>query len=157
MGEDSGDTATSRRQRWIYSSHRIMNNLGNELFSSMVEFALNVASVVLIIGAYNIVRFSGSGYAISLAVMSVTFCMISCSLKFAIVLAVSCDTNSSACCTKGVNSLTNRNIENIKFWKAQTSIKIRVGEHFALQTKSYVLELFGLIILDNVISLLVTF
>jgi len=157
MGVEPSNKRRAHQHRWIYSSLQVMNIFATITCSGIVEYSLHVVSVVLIIDIYMIIRFASISYVIVLAINISAFIIVSCALKFVLILAVSCRLNSAACCVKGKTSQTNRDILNLKFWKAQRPLSIRVGEHFTLDSKNYVLHVIGRIILENVIELLVTF
>lgn len=85
--------------------------------------------------------------------------MATFSLKSALTIAVSCHTSSKECRYVGytsISSTSNREYDK-RFWKSRQLISMRVGTTSKLETRTYVVRLFGELIPNNLVNLLLTF
>ena len=152
--ETANNVGRMRRHELIYTSHQVMNKIANDVFSGSVMFALYLDMVVLIIATFIVIKLSYRNY-LTLVIGTCAIIPIHVfAVKHALSFAASCYTNSEPCYTIG---RAGRRKESALFWKSRKPISIMVGDAFALETRTYVLVVFGDIILQNVISLLVTF
>jgi len=143
--------------RHIYTSHQVLNKLANDIFADIVEFTLWVSCVMLIIWIYMFFRFSSKSYAVIIPLIACCIIVTWVSLHSALTLAVSCSTNSREYFTHRKCPGKRRVKYDTLFWKSRKSTTIRFGHYFSLETKNFVLQVFGEIILQNVLSLLVTY
>jgi len=154
--ENERDKETRAKHELIYSAHQVCNKFCNDVFANVVEFALYVSTIFLTFIGYSMIRFYKDGYTI-IPIMLLMGGITTFSLVSALILAASCHANSEGCChvykTFG-KSL--RKVDKI-FWKSRKPTSVSVGKHFKLHSKSYVLEVFGNIVLQNLIDLLVMF
>jgi len=141
----------------IYTHHQALNKIGNDVFASIVEFALSVLSVVIIFWGYILFRFASDNYTIILPFILGFLVAVCFSLLAALTLAVSCSSKSQHYCKLQQNPVHGNTKYDTRFWRSRKPITIRVGEQFSLETKDFVLQVFGNIILQNVTTLLVTF
>jgi len=97
-------------------------------------------------------------YAIMILISLVGSTILAYSLKVAMTLAISCHDNSTTCRELALEQILPQNqLLNTLFWKAQRPVTIRVGSQFILDSNEYIVTIFGTIILNNVIDLLMTF
>jgi len=142
------------RTHSIYASHQILSSFTNTVLADIAEFALYSATALFIVGTYSLIRIK---MPVILLFGTAAFIIISISLKSALELAVTSFQQSEACRRVG-KSIWNRDRKyNVRFWKSRLPLSIPIGYHFKLETKQYILHLFGCIIFENIISLLLTF
>lgn len=139
-----------------YASHQVLNKIANDVFKWVVEFALYAGCVVLIISSYALLTVTKNA---SYASLSIIFCSCSISafvsIKYSLELAISChicsDSFRKHCKT------VDKSKYGKCFWNGRQPLTIHVGDHFRLETMQYILVVFGNIVLENLISLLIAF
>ena len=148
----------------VYMCHQVINKHANSIFSDVVELAMYLADLVLIAFLFCIFKFAKNGsktYAGMLYAMLCACFIISFILKSTLKLAVSCHINSTNLCGAEIERIgkmnSNQRAYKLRFWKSRRAVTICVGQHFKLDTPSYVLTVFGDIVLQNVINLILTF
>jgi len=154
--KNKSDEDTRSKHQLIYSAHQVCNKFGNDVFADVVEFALYVSTIFLTFMIYSIVRFHKDGYTLVPILLLMTG-ITTFSLVSALFLAASCHVNSRACCE--AHKKFGRSLRKVDkmFWKSRKPTSVSVGKHFKLQSKTYVLVVFGNVVLTNVIDLLVMF
>jgi len=154
--EKERDPRSIRKHQLTYTAHQVFNKFANDVFAHLVEFALYVAATVLILAVYGVVRFYKNG-SVVLPLFLLFGAIICFSLISCLTLASSCHSTSNDCCQaqKKFGSLNGKHDD--MFWLSRKPTSIRVGHHFSLRSKTYVLEVFGDIVLKSVCDLLVTF
>jgi len=154
--ENERDQISIRKHQQTYTAHQVMNKLVNDVFANLVEFSNYIAAILLTLAVYVIVRFykSGSGVLPLFLIFAAILCF---SLVSNLVLAAACHSTSTDCIEvqKKYGSLNGK--YDKMFWISRKPTSIRVGDHFSLRSKTYVLEVFGITVLKTVIDLLVTF
>jgi len=157
MREDVNGTK-SRRNQMIYVAHQIANGFGNYLFSDLVQFGIYEAATLLICFIFGAFKFADATFAVLTVLFIVASIIVAFSLKAAMTLAISCHTNSKACRELGREELGTQNkLLNKLFWKSQRPLSIRVGSQFILDSNEYIATIFGTVVLQKVIDLLLTF
>jgi len=147
-----------RKHRMIYVTHQIANAFGNDLFSELVQFGLYAATTLLICFIFGAFKFTVGTFVVITAVSIVASIVLAISLKAAMTLAISCHTHSRLCCEWGLEQLgPQNNLLNKLFWKSQRPLSIRIGGQFILDSHEYIITIFGTIVLQKVIDLLLTF
>jgi len=139
-----------------YTQHQVMNKWANNIFSGIVEFVMYLSAFVLTLFLYGLFRLARNSYIIIQCIIVSLALIIFYFLKNSLLLAASCHIDSVECCTIGRWSIAGGKIEN-RHWRACKPTSVSVGSHFALKSKNYVLQVFGKIIFENVVNLLVTF
>jgi len=154
--ELSGEKGRNERDlcQRIYNAHQILNKQANYIFSGVVEFSIYTTAMLLIFCVYIFLRFTEHFLIQNIVCWIGITCF--CCLKYALKLATSCHINSEEAIGQGGRISQQKPIER-RFWKGRMPISIQVGEQFQLKTMNYVLNFFGIIIIDNVISLLLAF
>jgi len=143
--------------RSIYSCHQVFNIIANDVFSGIVEFALSTSCVLLIFGIYAFFKIATSSLKVLIPLILACLIVVFFALVCSLTLAVSCCLKSNEYCKFRQNPLRGTTKDDALFWKSRRHTTIRVGQHFSLETRDFVLRVFGDIILQNVVSLLVTF
>jgi len=147
-----------RGNQLAYVSQQVINASGNDLFSDLVQFGIYAAATLLICFIFAAFKFSDASFAILIMLLLVATTIVAYCLKAAMTLAISCHVNSIACRELALEQILPQNqLLNTLFWKAQRPITIRVGSQFMLDSNEYIVTIFGTIIFNKVIDLLMTF
>jgi len=150
------DVVNADKNRMTYVVHEVMNSFANDVFASAVAFALYATAAFLVAYLYAVFKFTMLSFVL-LESLLVTVCVFFALMyKAAMTLAVSCHTTSRDCCMRGLYQIK-ASKETRKLWKSRRPTSICVGRHFVFDTNEYILNLFGNIILNSVIDLLLTF
>jgi len=86
----------------------VLNKVGNCVFSDIAEFTLSVASSLIILIIYNIVRFAGASRITILPIVLCALMIVLLILKPSIIRAVSSHINSGHCCIFGKNMVSTK-------------------------------------------------
>jgi len=147
-----------RRNQLIYVGHQLANAIEGAVFSDIVAFGMYGSAMLIICFTFGAFKFANASFAVLTSLFIMANIILGFSLKAAMTLAISCHTTSEACCGLGLEQIGSQNTVLTKmFWKSQRPVSIRVGNHFILDSNEYILTIFGTIILENVINLLLTF
>lgn len=142
--------------RMTYMSHQIFSIRYNEVFSGITEFAIYSCTATITLYAYIIIRFKA--HSSMQFIIACVLIMGTLTMKECLTYAVGCHINSEDCMFLGKENTVVSNREyNKQFWKSRRPVSFRVGNQFRIETKTYILRVFGEIIPDNLVNLLLTF
>jgi len=95
-----------RKNQIIYLTHRVHNKVGNDTFSSAVEFTMYASAVVLVTYIYAMFKFANIRFILLESILLSTCILISYLAQSAMTLAVARHTNSKLCCQRGLHQIT---------------------------------------------------
>lgn len=139
----------------IYAAHQILHTMANATYPFAVEFGIDLGVVVAIFCSY--VAITSPPKLLFKYIPCVLGAMDVYLLRTALLSAIKCHIWSKECCQIGVLRIAPNRKFNQRFWKSRQTISIIVGQEFKLETKYYVMVVFGDIIPTNVINLLIAF
>lgn len=142
--------------RTIYTYHQLYNIKATAVYDRITEFAMYSCIILIIFFSYIFFRYTN---AISIQLLCFCgFLMGFMGLKFALTLAAACHASSQQCIDLSItNSALSKNQYNKQFWKSRRPFSFRVGSRFKIETNTYVLKVFGEIVPNNLVNLLLTF
>lgn len=142
--------------RMIYVCHQIFSINFNEVFAGITKYGIYLCTVTVTLYSYIIIRFN-TGSLVQFIIVSILVMSI-LSLKAVLSLTASFHINSKECIFLNQTSLatSNRGYKN-RFWKSRRPVLLSAGSQFQLETKTFVLLIFGDIIPNNLVNLLLAF
>jgi len=140
----------------VYTYHQLFATKANTICATATWFGIYLSIAVITFFTYLLIRYA-SVVSLQLIVVCVVV-MGTLILKLALTAAISCHISSNACCVFGRTSTHSSNLKYIqRLWKSRQKISICIGNQYKLETKSYVLHVFGTYIPDNLVNLLLAF
>ena len=141
----------------VYRSHQVFSKFANQAFKYIVMFAYIVGSFILISLGFLLIRFGHS--------MPFIFSMFDLILFQFLVVFIVCLVNLArrfpTLSTEWYFSYLEHNFYETKldrlFWNSCQPIVIQVGDFCTISTGEFILKMMGNVVLDNMVTLLLTF
>jgi len=142
--------------KYSYRGHEVMNQFANKMFGVVVAVAYILAACVVITCLFCLIRFTSSLPILFLLWILAAFVVVSGILVLLITKAVQIRVLSKSSFTSFQRFDLNQNRETRLFWKSCRPLRINVGSFGSIESHEFLLILFGDIVLNNTVTLLLS-
>jgi hypothetical protein len=139
----------------MYSYHQVLSRYGNATFRTIVGASIFTGSVVLILCFYGLIKFHHEFFNV-LMLGGFEICVFIGS-EFCLRMSIRIYYHSEAFLKGAQNNPSVQGKYDHIVWRSRRPISISVGNLFEIETKNFLLRLFGEVILQNICSLSLTF
>jgi len=133
-----------------------MNQLANQMFSTAVAITILEGICVIITFSFCLVRFMTTLPSLVLLCIIIGFTVVTGSTIFLVKKAINIRILSEAALVSFQKIDFKQNQANARFWKSCLPLKMKVGPFGSMETHEFLLILFGNIILNNTVTLLIS-
>ena len=148
---------TKDQSRCLYRSHQLIGELVFDLAKDLVECGYMMVVLLIVTLLFCLIKFHSVLHPLVLFCMLFFVATVIILLKVLLSMAVHLREFSEGFYTSFERFDLTHSRADIRFWKSCRPIKLKMGNFGYVETKNFLLILFGPVILDSLCSLVLTF
>ena len=141
--------------RELYLCHQVYDRHYNQICRGVFGASFFCISVVIISASFALIKFQNDIMSFSLLIATWFCCVVL--FKYNLRLSLNLHRNSKNIISSALRNPNAQTKYNRRFWKSRNPIYVWVGQLFSLETPSFELYLFGTVIFNSVVNLLLIF